>query len=490
MLHGPRCHPTFWLLITALLTSLTAYAEDEVASADTAQPALNSPDSPDSPSAGSPRLPIPAIRPTLVESTTTNTSEALLQRLTQYINQQQYDLAYQLSSDQLAQLEGDPTFDFNYGFSAAQTGRYNEALFVFERLTSEYPGVPRYRLELARCYYYLGQLDNADTEFRRVQAINPPAQVQQTISLFLDRIAEQRQRFHSNWAAAVSYSAGYDSNINSATDIDQIDIILNNQPATVVLNEEQTETSSGFYKLNGNVSYRTPLTKRSGLALRLGGQRKANASSNDYDLNATFIDGDFQLLRGVHRFNIGAGYRHYWLAEESLVTTPSAHLGWHYQLTNPLQLKSRVELRENDNKLNNDLDATQLELSSMLEFGREQFNAQAGIMFSTEFAGDSPLAKDTLGLNLSGQYLLNTRSTLYALLYWRQNDYQNNDDENLLSNGNSRSESLLQTIIGFNRSLISNVSAFAQFTYMDNQSNIDIYQYDRYLIEGGLTLSF
>ncbi|MEL7399448.1 MAG: tetratricopeptide repeat protein, partial [Pseudomonadota bacterium] len=196
MLHGPRCHPTFWLLITTLLTSLTAYAEDEVASTDTAQTALNSPNSP-------PKMPIPAILPTLVESTTASTPEALLQRLTQYINQQQYDQAYQLASDQLAQLEGDPTFDFNYGFSAAQTGRYNEALFVFERLTSEYPGVPRYRLELARCYYYLGQLDNAESEFRRVQAINPPTQVQQTINLFLDRIAEQRQRFHSNWAAAV-----------------------------------------------------------------------------------------------------------------------------------------------------------------------------------------------------------------------------------------------------------------------------------------------
>lgn len=146
------------------------------------------------------------------------TLAATNQQLSRLVQHQDYQSAYQLAQPLLSLYEGDPAFDFYYAFSAAQLGYFNEALFSFERLSSNYPAVARYRLELARAYYYLGNYDAAEQEFRIVRGANPPAQVRETIDQFLQRIQEQRQSVMPAWGGFVSLSGGHDSNYNTATD--------------------------------------------------------------------------------------------------------------------------------------------------------------------------------------------------------------------------------------------------------------------------------
>ena len=414
----------------------------------------------------------------------------LMPQLQQLIEQQRYQQALQLAQQHLDQAEGDPDFDFYYGLSAAQSGLFHEALFVFERLSNHYPEVVRYRLELARCYYFLSQLDNAEREFRLVLSSQPPASVRTTIDAFLDRIAEQRLTYRSHWNTSLSYGAGYDSNINSSTDLNEIDILLAGAERKVRLNKDQTASGSGFYKLNASTLYRRPISKRSGFDLRLSGQRKANARNDDYDLNAIYADGGMQLIRGRHQWRLGAAYQHYWLDDKTLQLTPALNLSWKYLTRADLQFSSKLEIREQDNKLNDDLDATQAEINSGFEYASAVFAGQAGIMLASDSAPNSPLAKNSLGINLSGQYLLSQHASAYALGQWRQMMFQHSDHDNVLVNGKKRRETLLQAVLGASRQLTNELSLYGQLTYMTNQSNIDIYQYDRNLIECGLTLVF
>lgn len=224
--------------------------------------------------------------------------------------------------------------------------------------------------------------------------------------------------------------------------------------------------------------------------LRLSGQRKANARNDDYDLNAIYADGGMQLTRGRHQWRLGAAYQHYWLDDKTLQLTPALNLSWKYLTRADLQFSSKLEIREQDNKLNDDLDATQAEINSGFEYASAVFAGQAGIMLASDSAPNSPLAKNSLGINLSGQYLLSQHASAYALGQWRQMMFQHSDHDNVLVNGKKRRETLLQAVLGASRQLTNELSLYGQLTYMTNQSNIDIYQYDRNLIECGLTLVF
>jgi tetratricopeptide (TPR) repeat protein len=424
-------------------------------------------------------------------TTTTETHGQIKQQLADLIKQKHYSQAYGLAQQHAEDIEGDPDFDFHYGFSASQSGFYNEALFIFERLSSEFPHIPRYRLELARCYYFTGQLDGSEREFNHVLKSNPPNQVRNIIQTFLTQIEEQRQSLSSEWFGMVSYSGGYDSNINSSTSLSEIDIQLAGIEQTVRLNDNQKARGSGFYKFRGSIGYQTPLTKRSGFDVRFGGQRKANATSNDYDLNSLFVDGGFQFIRGFHRLRAGGNYQQYWLADDSLQTTLAANIGWNYRLSSQWRLNSKFEVRENDNQINDDLDATQFELDAGTDYTNENVGTQLKLSYSTDSAGDSPLARNALGIYLSGQYYLSDKRYTYASIAWRQFDFPNKDENNLLAAGDSRSEDLTQLTLGYNQQLFwPTLSTYAQLSHMDNQSNIDVYKYNRTLIEGGLTLAF
>ncbi len=235
---GPTTQAASRLLLCGLLFSASALQAEETTS--DAQPAANN-----------------STTPKLVTLEQTNQQLAVL------VHNQDYLAAYQLAKPLLSLYEGDPSFDFYYGFSAAQLGYFNEALFSFERLNSNYPGVARYRLELARAYYYPEPSDAADSNSSGASS-NPPAQVQQTIGEFLQRIQEQRQAVFPSWGGFVSASGGYDSNYNTATDLNEVDLL--DGLLTARLSRDQRAQGSGtYYQLRAQGSYISPL-----MAQRLG----------------------------------------------------------------------------------------------------------------------------------------------------------------------------------------------------------------------------
>ena len=148
--------------------------------------------------------------------------QSKLIQLIMLIETSKFDLAYSMGLEMNTEWEGDEKFDFNFALAAAQTGHFNQAVFPFERLLENTPNNLRFRLELARCYFFLNNLSAAEREFNLVANNNPPKEVQNNIKRFLDRIAEQKQQVNQTWVAGVGIAIGHDSNINAAADIDAI----------------------------------------------------------------------------------------------------------------------------------------------------------------------------------------------------------------------------------------------------------------------------
>jgi len=123
--------------------------------------------------------------------------------------------AYQLSLDNLDEMEGDPAFDFQYGVAAIDSGHLSEGIFALERVHMLEPRNSLATLELARGYYLIAQYDRAQVLFQQVDAENPPEVVRARIQQFLALITEKTSISPTKFKSFVELWTGYDSNINS-----------------------------------------------------------------------------------------------------------------------------------------------------------------------------------------------------------------------------------------------------------------------------------
>ncbi len=167
-----------------------------------------------------------------------------LEALDVLIKRRQFPQAYVLADRLAEDNEGESSFDFQYGLAALETAHYDQALFAFERLVLIQGDQPRYRLELARTHFFLRNLERAQIEFQRVLKQHPPKEVQQNVQDFLRKIVQLQRSVEPKFNATFDMAAGFDSNINSATDeefLPKDELVF---PVDIRLSSDSRETES------------------------------------------------------------------------------------------------------------------------------------------------------------------------------------------------------------------------------------------------------
>jgi tetratricopeptide (TPR) repeat protein len=142
-----------------------------------------------------------AIAARLIDAGQLNEAEALLD---------------QLAADRNA--GGERTF--LKGLIAMARKDYMSAEAAFRAMLAADPGLLRVRLELARTLFLALRDEQADYQFRLAMAQRPPEAVLRTIAAFRETIRARR-----SWRLNLEWGIAPDSNINSATDKEQIDLI-------------------------------------------------------------------------------------------------------------------------------------------------------------------------------------------------------------------------------------------------------------------------
>ena len=176
--------------------------------------------------------------------------------------------AYTLLYAEIEERAGTPDYDLLLGIAALDSNHPTQAVFAFERVLSIDPENSRARLELARAYFELNENEAAREEFTYARSLEIPAEVNATIEEYLTvidsriRAAEQQRQFN----AYLETSLGYDSNVNSATDASTIAL-----PAfgnlVFTLDSTSRELDSGFYNVEGGMSFSTRILPRNNLSL-------------------------------------------------------------------------------------------------------------------------------------------------------------------------------------------------------------------------------
>jgi len=164
--------------------------------------------------------------------------------------------AYAVLFAEIEQRSGTPEYDLLLGVAALDSGHPTQAVFAFERVLAVDPNNSRARLELARAYFEMGENEASREEFVYARTQSVPEQVGVTIEEYLTAIDSRinavtmQRRFN----AYLQASAGYDSNVNSATDSSTVAL-----PAfgnlVFTLDNSSRELDSGFYSLDAGATF-------------------------------------------------------------------------------------------------------------------------------------------------------------------------------------------------------------------------------------------
>ncbi len=226
----------------------------------------------------------------LVRVVSAEASYPILEKL---IQQKQFQLAYDLAKNIRAQNEGEPRFDYLYGFSALQTGDFNEAIFALDRVTVTLPNVIRPRLELARAYLKLNNKSAALKEFNDVLSLSPPPPVRENIQGYIAELNSDPSTTVSGVVVKklATFALGYDDNINFGYQDDSIDLI---GFGTITLDPKAVNQQSGFAESSFQIKQNKNISKRrSSFALaRLKHRdyfRKGDYNITDLDLRKGFL---------------------------------------------------------------------------------------------------------------------------------------------------------------------------------------------------------
>jgi hypothetical protein len=125
-----------------------------------------------------------------------------------------------LLSAQEADCAGQEAFDHLLGFALLNSGQNEAASWVLERAVAANPDNGAAWLDLADAYLRLGEQKRAQEALQHASALQPPEAAREKISLLQDRLHSMSSVLSSNGYLALEQ--GYDSNVNSATDLSTI----------------------------------------------------------------------------------------------------------------------------------------------------------------------------------------------------------------------------------------------------------------------------
>ncbi|MFA9460599.1 surface lipoprotein assembly modifier [Thiohalorhabdus sp. Cl-TMA] len=409
-------------------------------------------------------------------------AQSELAPLREMVQQGRMEAAYQWALEHRAEYEGRSGFDFYYGTAAIDTGHVAEGIFALERVLMRKPGLDRARLELARGYFLLGEDRRAREEFRTVLAHDPPQAVVATVERFLEAIRRRADRYETVLTAYAEMGAGYDTNVNSATDADSVAIF--DGALQLELSDSSQEQADLFLRSAAGGTVRHPLSPDTGVYGGIDVRGRFHPDESDFDTGLLAgragwewrgIDTRLRLTARAQRFFLDAGpYRDsYGLGGDLRYTLTDTTAGTGFARVNRIEYTGQ-SIR--DSKM-----LTVGVGGSHLFLGAYQPAVSASLYAGRELADDNSdaaeaIAERTLyGLQAGLRFVLDPDWTLRVNGQARYSGY---GEEHALF-GETRKETYYQADVALDWRYDRHWSAGPRLRHSRNDANIALYEYQR-----------
>ena len=390
-------------------------------------------------------------------------------------------------SDADVQRVGDPDYDMTLGLAALDSGRYGEAILAFQRVLAVQPDNARAQAELARAYAMAGDVDTARAEFETVRG-NPS--IPDPVRNRIDGVVRQLDSAIAGGASEITgyfdVEGGYDSNINTATDAISITLPLFAFLGPATLNGAAREQDAGFYQIQGGLSGSTPLSRQTRLFGSVLGNWRDNIDSRFVDqasavgtlgLSHSLASGDVVSLSGqAQRFWLGHnGYR--------------TSVGGDIRYTKRLSGDRALSVSGQYFRLNYDgspLQDAERFSGSITYADKSIYGGVGGGKEETRRVGADQLSYAFVNAQLGGEWQLGEKASIIAGASVEHRNYDSRDP--LFLKG--RKDTQYDASLGLRYRFTDTISVRPRVTYTRNDSNIGLYDYDRWTASVGARLSF
>lgn len=390
--------------------------------------------------------------------------------------------AYRMLAAQELALAGQPLYDYLYGVAALDAGHADQAVGALARVVANDPDSASARLELGRAYYESGDRAAAQRQFGAVLARSPPPAIRSTAEAYLAAMRPSTAR-SSGWGGGYEFGSGYDSNANAST---SDEVFLG-----VTLDPDNVETASAFLHLGGWLDHSLPVGEHSSLATTARVSQRWNENAGFVDQTLASLDTRLQLGDGPTTFSIGAGGyyglldgdAHRWGANLDVVLAHRFGEGWQ-----AAGLVRAGQLRYDDDFPS----LSVFDMDQLLGAFSLQRAVARGYFGVTVFAGNedpeesgSAYGSDRIGAQLHAGVQSTDGNGIQLQFGWQDIDF---DDSPGFFGGMDRADSVWN--VGLTGEIrdwpAAGMALVPRFSWYLNDSNIALYEYDRF--EFGLTL--
>ena len=403
-----------------------------------------------------------------------------------YKRQQSFDYATQY----LSQQEGQAECDYIYGVSAIDTGHASMGVFALERVVLAYPDDHLARLELARGYFILEEYARARQEFESVLAVEPPAKVKDTALSYLDQIRLREARYKTISSGYIELAMGTDSNVNSGPD--DSDLLI------VSLDPQSLGQDDSFSDLAGAWQITSPISPGWVINSALTGVLRFNHDLDEFNTASGTLQLGIARLYKMSRYKAALMYQQFNLDGEDYRTLSGLNLEWNHSFTQKARLVTIIQyasLDYDDVPLNNS-DLATLSLGYNYSFnGPLTPLLFTSLNISSESADqNNPGAKanterDILGVQLGTALTFTSTLAMQISAAYQNSDYAGPQTFPGFSNI-TRDDDYVSADLSLLWAFKRRWRLDTKFSYLDNSSNVEIYNYDRNIFKINLNYSF
>ncbi|GAA0424040.1 hypothetical protein GCM10009133_35730 [Cocleimonas flava] len=405
-------------------------------------------------------------------------------KLEKLVKEKKYSLAFQYASKIRSQNEGDPRFDYLYGFSALQSGNYNEAVFALDRVTVNSPNVIRPRLELARAYLSLNNSFAAKKEFNDVLNLNPPPVVRKKVQAYLAELEKKGDRItqRSVTKSLASLSFGYDDNINFGYDNAEIDLP---DFGVVTLNDSSVKQGSGFAEGKFQFKHRTLKNKVKSTFFT------ANATHREYFKNSDFNVTDLDLRTGItfnhakKQYQLVGRTRPVMLGGELYSNTIGVDAIARKSIGSSQVGSLKLSIEKYDNKKVTLSDRSRAIVSGRIDKQVGDTQHQLNLYLGKEWPDKSEGKQYSRNISGIGYWAVkewNKKDRTYLGLDYRHYKHQ----QAYAIYDNKRSDDRFIFKVGHEHRFNDELAFVAQARHINNQSNLDLYDAKRNEVKVGI----
>ncbi len=407
----------------------------------------------------------------------------LLTQANQLVKSGKAKQAYALLAPYESELAGDENYDYLLGIAALDSGKANEAIFALERVLAVNPNNLQARAEIAKAYFATGEITASQNEFETVQQQNPPKEVSATIEKFMGALARIKSGERTTLRAYVEGTLGDDSNVNSATSVDQVAIpLFGGAISTLSATGQKLRDTFASVAVGGNV--RHALTPEWSVFGSANFNQRINSAQDTFDTGGLDISGGAALTRDDNNYSLALQAQDFRIDQNLFRSAIGATGQWLRRLGDQSQVSGYVQYTELHYPGQDVRDAERYVLGGA--YARSLGGEYSPVVFMGAYAGDeverepnvSFLGHKLYGIRAGGEMKINPQATLFGTASLEQRDYGGTDPLFLVT----RDDTQADLRIGLSYVPMPSWTITPQLSYTDNDSNIVVNAYSRTVV--------